>query len=396
MNMPFFKSIDKWFLLFHFEFLLSALFLLSRPLILGIDSYAFFLLSCDKLNFSVALLPRILFTILPCNQLVFNLVAIICFYIFTVILGKIIELYYPDKKWKIMCLMWLVPTICNFFYQFENSSIGMISTTLFLLIYLKAKKAGVKNFHLLVLLLIPIGLFVWNWSLVVLFALMFENLIGFGLFLLVSLFLGFNTVFGSLLPLFDSNNNILAENQPGIAVFAFFMILIGMFNFKKDFRRIASVFVFLGLIAAKFMYFALPFLMMGAFEFFYRFEFRWEQWRYINYRLFKNVLVFLIFFFIVPYMLFTTIYHAVPSIDDFEMINKGIKISKDVNLPLKNEWGLGYWILYLGQDTNRFGGWTPNDDDFNQSIAITTYRKLDCGLIEQGKTLMQIRLYYCP
>lgn len=388
-------KINKWKLLFHFLFFLSATFLLLRPYILGIDSYAFFLKSCNQLDFTPSLVPDLFFSLLPCSELVFNLSAILVFYIFTVFLGKIIELYYPEVKWKVMCLMFLAPTICNFFYQFEDAAIGMVFITAFLWLYLKAKKAGVKNFHLLVLLLVPIGLWIWKWALVALFALIFENFIAAGLFLLVVSHFGLLTVFGSLLPLFDSNNVVLFENQPGIAVFSFFLLMIGMFNLKQDYRRMAAVFIILGLMAVKFMFFALPFLMMGTYEFLKRVEKRWSSFPYINYNLMKHMLVFCIFGLVVPYMMYSYLYLSVPLDDDFYMINKAAQISQDVNLPLTNDWGLGYWLLYSGYDTNRYGGWTPGDDDYNHSIAITTWHKLDCGLIEQGKTLMQIRIYFC-
>lgn len=94
--------------------------------------------------------------------------------------------------------------------------------------------------------------------------------------------------------------------------------------------------------------------------------------------------------------MFNNIYHAAPETTDFDMINKAVQISRDVNLPLKNDWGLGYWIIYSGKQTDRYGGWTPGSNDFNHSIAITTYHKLDCGLIKEQKTQMQIRIYYCP
>lgn len=392
------EKINKWKLLFHLLFFLSTIFLLIRPIqILGIDSFGFFLLSCHAVTIFPPLIPTLFFSHLPCNELVYNLFAILFFYIFIVVLSKLIGLFYEKEKlWKVMCLMWLVPSITNWFYQFEDASMGLILITLFWYFYFKAKINKDNNLRYYPLLLIPVGYLFWHWALIPLIALSFENLIAIGITLIVSSYLGFNTVFGAVLPLFDSHNQLLAENQPGLAVFGFFMILIGMFNFRKEFRRIASIITFLGLFAAKFMYLALPFLMIGAYDFFSRFEIRWKNFPWINYSLFKKTLIICIFFIAVPYQLFSTIYNFVPTVDDFVILGESINYSKDTNLQLLPEWSLGYWLMYLGTKTDNYGGWSPTNGDFNHSIAVTVSRKLDCGLIKENKNLMRIKIYYCP
>lgn len=394
-------------LFFFFILSINAIaFLIVRKTPLGADSYAFYLKTCGQFDKSfTTIAANIMFNSIPCNIQLFNTIAFLFFCLYLFIIFHIIKLYYPEKAWKIINFIWLVPTFQFLFYQFEDAALGTICLTAILYFYLKGRKKmhgshsfknGVIGLELpCITMIIFVGLFIWRWALLYLFVFSFTSIIAMASFIIIIGVFGFNNVFGSLFPFFDVKSNLIWENLIGISVLTFFLIMMGFFYQKKEFNKVSYPFLISGILTSKFMYQGIVFLLMGFYEFLIIFDFKIKMLSLGFYKRFKQIVVFSAIYIILIGQ-YNSVINAEPTGSTFELLNYSIQLSKDTNIPLNNEWGVGYWLKYLGKDTNSYGGFHEWKDDFNHSLVISMTERKDCLKVKKGNLPLEITLYYCP
>jgi hypothetical protein len=77
-------------------------------------------------------------------------------------------------------------------------------------------------------------------------------------------------------------------------------------------------------------------------------------------------------------------YSFVPYSNHVEAVEYGIQVSQDLNTSIKNDWSLGYWIVWHGGVPSEWGsGFESYDDNyFYEGVAITVQDLNECELLK--------------
>ena len=162
---------------------------------------------------------------------------------------------------------------------------------------------------------------------------------------------------------------LVSEEMLGFGVPWIALLLPFVFDLPKKLRLPTIFLLVMGFVKAKFMLFAVPFLAFGVVE--ADEKFRHHKW-------WPNLIVVgLVFSCVFAFMAFNT----APNLTDFNQIKDAIKLSADLNVPLYNDWSIGWWVWYAGYDTNFKAGY-PNPDwnKLERPFVALTKEELACEL----------------
>lgn len=86
-----------------------------------------------------------------------------------------------------------------------------------------------------------------------------------------------------------------------------------------------------------------------------------------------------------------------PTSEDFKLINETKQLQLDSNLIVYNDWSVGYWLNFVGVDTNlRGGGFEFNYLGVGKPFIALTSQELDCNKINSYQSVTRsLNLYKC-
>ena len=348
----------------------------------GYDSYASIAcqVSGDCGTLGMQPLMVLLLGFLPFNTFLLNLVFFVC--TFFVFLGLFLIGCHFCKNERVVWLALLVlVSFCPFFvfhlHEWENE-VFAYPLLLFSLFFLLKKKDFLSvGFFLLA------GLF-WSgvWYVGAVWGLAFcLGLLTLPFF--VGFFVFYDNVVGFLIPT-NVSESLLGVGLLDLFVLVVFLPFCVWFRDKEIFLPLGLfVGLFFVILQGKLVFILVPFVLLGIVRFIELVE---EK----GYCL--NLLIPLSFFML--FCMNIAFFYAEPSVEQMFFIQDSIKISKDQNLKLYNDWSYGYWLNYYGQDTNFKGGF-PNPDYNNLEkpfLALTDHNlvTIQCIVLKKSTTITKI------
>lgn len=175
------------------------------------------------------------------------------------------------------------------------------------------------------------------------------------------------------------------EYIPLTNIFPMLIALGGIVGYIKDKRLLflaipAFILTIVALLIPKLAMFAAPFLALGLYAVFEKFEER----RMIN----RKTVISLGVAVAILSIIFISIQMPFPY--EFEAAEYAVEMSNEFDVPIINDWTYGYLIIWEGGETKIYGGGS-NPTNFSNSIALTRSR-LDCELL---KSFNEINVYAC-
>lgn len=368
--------------------------LLLRGFVWGADSFAFWSLGCGVIQKSVNLNSHFWFAnlvpLLNCNfyfllgiMFFFNLLWVCGLWL----IGKYFFLEDNRIILFVLSVVGLTPLIFLEMLRFENQFFSLALAFLALGIGLMIDKWHYKKtLTILTFIIAFISLSLWSASFLVMFPIIFKFLKNFKQTILVSL-IGFGigtTIFWkyalfSFTQLITQPNNLIAEEIPIIGL-VFIIHIITFIKFTpKKFLPYTIILLVIGLIKVKYIFLCVPFLILGLL--------RKDMIKGIYFRGDKIPLLPLAILGIIGLTIMTPFLY--PTQSDYLEMQQTIIIAKDLNLPIKNDWGDGWTFVSLGYPTpyKISSGFAP---DFNlKPFVAYTNQDLNCDKIGQ-------KIFICP
>lgn len=319
-----------------------------------------------------------LFQLMPNSILFFKLVMFVCFFFSVLALWLIVKEFFDERiAWlSVFVLLALSPVMLFSFGNFENEIFAW--PLLFFAFYYLIQR-DLPSLKWLSLPLIAIALFFWGGSAFFLIALI-------PLFLILSvpsvliifnsmpLFLGF---------LFPTN---VLESRLFAGFFDLFLLVFavpfvfGLKN-KKLWLSFVILLVFVGL-QGKFNLLLIPFVVLGI-------GFALSKFNLNKY------LTILCIVLLVGWQV--SFFLQQPTNEDWMLVNETKQTLSITNYRLVNDWSVGYWLNYVGVDTNSRGGGT--DINFileEKPFVAVTVQELDCNKIKSYQSVTRnLNLYIC-
>jgi len=312
---------------------------LLRPDLIGNDGYGFLLFVCRENNLiGLDGLSFLAFSAIPCSiiaikALLFGLAAITgC------VIIEFAWLFSPKNGWLAAYLLFLTSVFVMEFTIFENDQLAYPLLFCSLLLFfrgIRCEKWKRTNFALC-LLCLGIGTLLWNGG--VFFLVAYSLTIW--LFLIASIPLLLwkgKELFGLVV----FGNNLISENQP----FQFHMHYLLNFGimgllFEPLLLYQGLFFYTLGMAADKFWVLSVPFLIVGMIIGLEKADKEW-----LNH-------IVMIVSFITVFGLAQSVWLNPPTQAHWQAIDYAIEAA-DGNR-IGNDWGMGYWVLWAGGDTNSY------------------------------------------
>jgi hypothetical protein len=350
-----------------------------RPTLFGFDSYATLLCvqgDCSMLGFQPLAVE--LFNLMPDSLFFFKIIMFVCFFLSVLALWLISKSFFGERiAWlSIFILLSASPIMLFSFGNFENEIFAW--PLLFFAFYYLIQK-DLPSLKWLSLPLIGIALFFWGGSAFFLVALvpLYVILSVPALIIIVNsfkLFLNF---------LFPTN---VLESRLFAGFFDLFLLVLfvpfvfGIKN-KKLWLSFILLLIFVGL-QGKFNLLLIPFLVLGIGFVLTKFELN----KYLTILCIVLLLGWQVAFFLQQ-----------PTSEDWSIVNSAKQLQVDTNYRLVNDWSVGYWLNYVGVDTNSRGG--GSDIDFSlesKPFVALTMQELDCNKIKSYQSVTRnMNLYKC-
>ncbi|MEO5350116.1 MAG: hypothetical protein H7836_10775 [Magnetococcus sp. YQC-3] len=353
---------------------------LLNPNIAYTDSYAFLMGSCG-------LHPNFIIPLMPCNIFAIKgiLVGLYAVSIFSLaffgqkVLGK--------EGWKVgFYSATLSPLIFQLALAFENDIFGWALVFLgfgaFGLGYGQTKRLKKHLYCFLGLCLCFLGTFAWLGA--------YLGVLTYSLMWLPALVISIPIAaywLPYILNYFVQWLNpelAIAEEQTGAGIIPVMFVFWASFRWPKNmvFPLATWTSFIIGFLKIKYMLFAVPLLMLNFIKFEEEMKPKFKHWP----NLIVVGLVFACAFNIFGF-------YSAPTQSDFQVIKQGIILSEANELPLYNDWGIGWWVEFSGKDTN-YKACYPNPDWNNLSrpyIALTK-EKLACEKVSASQST---QLFIC-
>lgn len=183
------------------------------------------------------------------------------------------------------------------------------------------------------------------------------------------LLFSFNYLLGSI-----RFEQLIAEEIPLVGlIFVIHIIHFWKWIPKKLFIP-GILLLLLGLLKAKYMFLATPFLLLGLIQ--------KEKREGLKFR--GDTIPVLFFCVLLGLGWFFTGLQLEPTHQELEEIQTLIKMSEDQNVPIYNHWDKGWYFVYLGYDTKYRASW-PNPDWNNLQKPFFVYndkKEMPCGKIQ--------------
>jgi len=212
----------------------------------------------------------------------------------------------------------------------------------------------------------------WEGSLILLFSLSFVFL--YLLLITVPIFLiKFNMLIGYLLNNF-TNANPIAEEVVGAGMIPMMFLFPAILDIPKKWKLTGWGLFVIGFIKIKYMLFAIPFLALGMVKF---------EEKYSNIKHFPNLIYIAITFSVV--FSFMGLWTA-PTLEQFDNIDNAFLLAEDLNVPIYNDWSYGWWIKYLGHDTNFVSSYPdPDYNNLSRPYVAISSKDLNCEIVLDGR-----------
>lgn len=271
---------------------------------------------------------------------------------------KILE----EKAWIAGLLPWASPIFAQFFWNYENETIGFTIACIAIALWFSEKQKSFwhsENKQLAIGLAIISALF-WQANLLVLLSFSLGYLVSFVLLTATFLLLFWNKI-GAFIP-----TTAVQENFPGFGLLFQGGLLLGLMEIKKckTIALPALFFLALGFLNQRFAVFAIPFMAVLSAGFFLN-----KKNGLIRYCvLIMTVIVFLQ----TPFWSF-----SLPPTSQ-ELLATELAIEMAGGETIYNSWGTGYWIDYYGGKAFAHAGgvWDLNCTN----CIVLDYFEHDCGL----------------
>ncbi len=344
---------------------------LFNPLLAYGDSYAFLGGACG-INSSFVI------PFVPCNIFVIKLI-LLCLYVVSIFaIAKFGESVVGEKLgWRVgLYSAALTPLLFQEALKFENDIFGWsLAFVGLMLIGIGVKETNVRDkaeYMFLGIVAILFSSLAWEGTLLLLFAMSLS--VFFLLVLSIPIFLiKFNMLIGYLLNNF-TNANPISEEVIGAGMIPMMFLFPAILDIPKKWKLTGWVLFVIGFIKIKYMLFAIPFLALGMVKF---------EEKYSNIKHFPNLIYIAITFSVV--FSFMGLWTA-PTLEQFDNIDNAFLLAEDLNVPIYNDWSYGWWIKYLGHDTNFVSSY-PDPDYNNLSrpyVAISSI-DLNCEVFLDGR-----------
>ena len=341
---------------------------LFNPLLAYFDSYAW-------LGGTCGMNTQFVIPFIPCNIFLIKLVLMSMYILSIFCIARFGESVLGKKiGWKVgLYSATLSPLLFQEALKFENDIFGWSFSFMGLMLVgigVSENKTKEKmEYILLGVVAIIISSFAWEGTLLLLFALSL-SVISLLLLSIPIVYLKFTMLTNYLTNSFVTTKQI-SEELIGAGMIPTMFLFPAILDIPKKWRITGWILFVIGFIKIKYMLFAIPFLALGmvVFE---------EKYKHIKH--FPNLVHIAICFAIV--FSFMGLWMS-PTPTQFENIDYAYELGEDLNIPVYNDWTYGWWIKYLGHDTN-FKSSYPNPDYNNLSkpfIALTR-KKLDCEYID--------------
>lgn len=380
---------EKWNInwLILIGLLLPFFTLLVRGIFWGRDPFAFYAGVCGR-NVSGSLSSNFfeyLLTFVPCDFFVISFLMLLT-YVFGLVGLYFFFGNFESEFWTRRLMLYVLTLTPLFFLEgmrFENDLFGW-SIAFFGLgltsLFLRDKK---YVFALIIWVLSAIiTTLIWLPSIIVMLLIVFlidyntkTKKIVLGIGVIGILLVSFNYLLISF-----RIENIVGEELPLVAI-VFILHIVHFYKYIPKKVLVPGILLLgLGLIKAKYMFLATPFLLLGLIQK------EKTQGIIIKKEKFEVLLAVVI---LIP-ALFIIGLSVEPSHSDLQEIENIIDLADENNLKVYNEWSYGWMFIYKGYDTNFKSSW-PNPDWNNLNRPFYAYSKeeLPCEKL-QGK-----RSYYC-
>lgn len=350
-----------------------------RSTLFGFDSYASTLCvggDCSTLGFQPLAIE--LFNLMPDSIFFFKVVMFVCFFFSILALWLIVKEFFEERiAWlSIFVLLAASPIMLFSFGNFENEIFAY--PLLFFAFYYLIQK-DLASLKWLSLPLIAIALFFWGGSAFFLIALV-------PLFLILSVpsvIIIINSIDLFLNFLFSTN---VFESRLFAGFFdLFLLILVVPFVFgvknKKLWLSFIILLIFVGL-QGKFNLLLIPFIVLGIGFALSKFDLN----KYLTILCIVLILGWQVSFFLQQ-----------PTSEDWTLINSTKQTLSITNYRLVNDWSVGYWLNFVGVDTNSRGGGSDINFVLEQKpfVALTT-QELDCNKINSYQSVTRnLNLFIC-
>lgn len=313
-----------------------------RPDLVANDSYGFLLFACTGNNAAgVTGLPFIVFSVLPCNVLLYKCLLFALTFLSGCFLIKLATLFSKKEGWRACYLVFLAPMFVLDFVKLENDVFGYLFVFASLFFFFKSLMVldnSRRNFFISILLVFVGSLF-WSGA--------FFLLLGFSFNVWVLLLFSIPAVliFSSDLIGVVFRDLRVMENAP----FQFHYVWLLNFGilsilYNKIIAPQAIFFFMLGVISAKFWMLSIPFLVVGLILILE--QFRPPTWFKIDLH------EFLAFISIITLVMASqSIWFAPPQPKHWQAIEYALQ---EGNGKINNDWGMGYWVLWKGGETESF------------------------------------------
>ena len=370
-------------LLFLITLIPFTIFSVGRPDFVGGDSYYFLNHVCGEGEMGEGDLIRTIFGWVPCN---FVLIKILLFFmclscVFAIALTG--NLLYDQKGWMAGLFIFLAPVFFSEFTKFENDQFAY--PLIFLSIYFYYKGFFRNRFinRLTAIVLLVFAAQIWGG------AVLFFPAFAFGSILFILSTIPLLAVYWQKLlftalprfPSFDLFGNVW-ENSLVVGIAYLFLLPLGYWGATKKILPQLVFFTALMLLNSKFIFLLMPFLALGFVGYFNKLD-------YSKYgKTFKQVFLWMPFFLAISWGLVSLTQPPQPY--HWQAIEFALQESGKPGIT--NDWGLGYWVLFKGGNTQQFG--SPKDFNLSHDIFITQ-RNLDSNTCTFLKSFNEVNVYQC-
>lgn len=361
--------------------LFSPYFLL--PDISGVDSYYFLNEIFDKpvsWTFETDPAADFIIHLIPANFIVIKLILLGLLIASSLIMSLTGDLINKNKGWLagLFCFMsfaWL-----QFFLRLENDVFAYPLILLSLYFIVRAKKTKNPYWGVASLLTLGLACLFWKAS-----ALMF---LSHALIWLPGIVAAIGLIawkWETLIGFFWFGSQYVSEDTPIFGITYNVLLLIGLLGLPTFLIAPTALFAVIAFFHAKYAFFLVPFLALGI----------------INVKLkplakkYDGLKIFLVLLLIFNVLLYSNI---LPNSEVMDTISVGVQKAEELNKPLMNDWGYGYWVAWQGGTASEWGSGfnIPKEpEEYAGHVVITAFNLTKCDLIEEKGFLRRIRVYDC-
>jgi hypothetical protein len=330
------------------------------------DSYFYLLKTCGNdsyWNFDFEPVQENLFSFIPCDIFLIKIILFLLCFVCAFLVSKMGELFDEKNGWLagLFCVLFSWVFVFEFF-KFENDVFSIPPLFVGLWFLIAGKKDTSLTFKINSLFFFGLAGLVWKGAILYLLILGFSFWPALLLSIGIIFFVGFDslTVF---LP-----NPIVKESAAfviGLKQFLFWFAIPSKVFFWSETLFLLAV----GLLNGKFFFLVMPLLAIGAMQFYVK-----------QHKIVKICL--LVIGFMLYFGFLWQINTPQLSQSDWKAMQFAIDESVRQNLPLQNDWSLGYQIAWLGGTPGQWGGGWVNAFKPN-SIVLTYFKQPNCELIKE-------------